>query len=181
MVAQGSQRGDFGTHVPAPQRVDLLERHLRAGSYRTGESLGHQRFGCGFGKSARVDVGDHHVGDVPRSGGAAVVRCSIARSEQDLRGQPVLHKAVANLGGAGEIVGLHIYGSHIAPLALVVGSPPPRAGMHSSWHGCANHARGVAQFAQEWQSDGDNIRRSQSGKPSPFYREVNDDRSSSRK
>ncbi|GAP55808.1 hypothetical protein AHiyo6_23730 [Arthrobacter sp. Hiyo6] len=48
------------------------------------------------------------------------------RSKQNLRGQPMLHKAVANLGGAGEIVGLHIHGSHTAPLALVADGPAKR-------------------------------------------------------
>ncbi|BCW18403.1 hypothetical protein NtRootA9_11110 [Arthrobacter sp. NtRootA9] len=46
------------------------------------------------------------------------------RGEQDLRGEAVPHKAVANLGGPGEIVGLHKYGSHVAPLGSIVGWNP---------------------------------------------------------
>jgi hypothetical protein len=43
----------------------------------------------------------------------------------------MLHKAAANLGGTGEIVGLHKYGSHIAPLASLLAETPPQERMLS--------------------------------------------------
>ncbi|GLU60767.1 hypothetical protein Pure05_33740 [Paenarthrobacter ureafaciens] len=60
----------------------------------------------------RVD--DHNVGAGHREGGTAV-----ARSKHDLGGKAVLDEAIANLGGAGEIVGLHKDGNHVAPLVRV--------------------------------------------------------------
>ena len=72
----------------------------------------------------RVD--DHNVGAGHREGGTAV-----ARSKHDLGGKAVLDEAIANLGGAGEIVGLHKYGSHVAPF-VCGGRYPPFSGRLSS-------------------------------------------------